>query len=42
MIDVGEKKVTKREAVARGEILLSPDTIELIRKGRIPKGELNP
>jgi len=40
MIDVGEKKVTKREAVARGEILLSPETIELIRKGRIPKGDV--
>ena len=40
MIDVGEKKVTKREAVARGEILLSLETIELIRQGRIPKGDV--
>jgi len=40
MIDVGEKRITKREAVARGEILLSPETIELIRKGRIPKGDV--
>ncbi len=40
MIDVGEKKVTKREAVAEGEIILSLETIELIRKGRIPKGDV--
>ena len=40
MIDVGEKRITKREAVARGEILLSHETIELIRQGRIPKGDV--
>lgn len=40
MIDVGEKKITKREATARGEILLSPETIELIRQGKIPKGDV--
>ncbi len=40
MIDVGEKKITKREAAARGEILLSPETIELIRKREIPKGDV--
>ncbi len=40
MIDVGEKKITKREAVARGEILLSLETIELIRQGKIPKGDV--
>lgn len=40
MIDVGEKKITKREAVARGEILLSRETIELIRQGKIPKGDV--
>lgn len=40
MIDVGDKKITKREAVARGKILLSSETIELIRKGKIPKGDV--
>ena len=40
MIDVGDKKITKREAVARGEILLSLETIELIRQGKIPKGDV--
>ena len=39
MIDVGDKKITKREAVAEGEIILSLETIELIRQGRIPKGD---
>ncbi|KKL08588.1 hypothetical protein LCGC14_2574370 [marine sediment metagenome] len=40
MIDVGDKKITKRKAVARGEILLSRETVELIRQGRIPKGDV--
>jgi cyclic pyranopterin phosphate synthase len=40
MIDVGEKQITKREAVAKGKILLSPETIELIRQGKIPKGDV--
>ncbi len=40
MIDVGEKKITKREAVAEGEISLSYETLELIRKGVIPKGDV--
>ena len=40
MIDVGDKKITKREAVAKGEILLSLETIELIRQGKIPKGDV--
>lgn len=40
MIDVGDKKITKREAVARGEILLSLETIGLIRQGKIPKGDV--
>ena len=40
MIDVGDKKITKREAVAKGEISLSFETIELIRQGQIPKGDV--
>ena len=40
MIDVGQKMVTEREAVAKGEILLSPETMELIRQEKIPKGDV--
>jgi cyclic pyranopterin phosphate synthase len=40
MIDVGKKKNTKREAVAKGKVLLSSKTVELIRAGKIPKGDV--
>jgi cyclic pyranopterin phosphate synthase len=40
MIDVGEKRITKREAVAEGKVLLSGETVELIRQGKIPKGDV--
>jgi cyclic pyranopterin phosphate synthase len=40
MVDVGGKGITAREAVARGEVLLSSGTIHMIREGRIPKGDV--
>ena len=40
MVDVGAKGITAREAVARGEVLLSSGTIHMIREGRIPKGDV--
>ena len=40
MVDVTEKPVVFREAVASGEIRLSPSTIELIRSGRVEKGNV--
>jgi cyclic pyranopterin phosphate synthase len=40
VIDVGGKKNTKREAVAKGKVLLSSKTVELIRAGKIPKGDV--
>ena len=40
MIDVGEKRITKREAVAKGKVLLTSETVELIRQGKIPKGDV--
>jgi len=39
MVDVGGKAVTRREAVARGTITIAPDALELIRSGRIAKGD---
>jgi len=40
MVDVSVKKNTERSAVARGEILLSEKTIELIRSGLSKKGDV--
>jgi cyclic pyranopterin phosphate synthase len=39
MVDVGDKPVTTREAVARGEILMSAAALRLIRRGGIAKGD---
>lgn len=40
MVDVGEKPITRREALARAEVHMQPSTLELIRKGEIAKGEV--
>jgi len=39
MIDISKKPEQYREAVASGEIKLKPNTIRLIREGRIEKGD---
>jgi cyclic pyranopterin phosphate synthase len=39
MVDVGEKPVTHREAVARAEITMSGDALRLIREGNVAKGD---
>ncbi len=38
MVDVSSKPVTRREAVARGRIRVSPAAMRLVRAGRLPKG----
>ena len=40
MVDVSAKPVTEREAVARGTIRMRPQTLRLIRSGKIAKGEV--
>jgi cyclic pyranopterin phosphate synthase len=40
MVDVGEKDVTWREAVARGAVLMRPETLQLIMAGGLPKGDV--
>ncbi len=40
MVDVGEKPVTRRESVARGEVRMSPETLARIVEGRNPKGDV--
>src|SRR5687768_2586470 len=39
MVDVGDKPVTSREAVARGEITMSAAALKLIRTGAVAKGD---
>jgi cyclic pyranopterin phosphate synthase len=39
MVDVGAKPVTRREAIARGQVLMAPATLDAIVGGRLEKGE---
>ena len=39
MIDITGKKVVLREAVASGRIVLSPETVKLVKAKRIKKGD---
>ena len=39
MVDVSDKAVTAREAVARGRITMSREALRLIRSGAIKKGD---
>lgn len=40
MVDVGAKADTERVAVARGRVVMKPATLELIRAGRMAKGDV--
>ena len=40
MIDVTQKKETERRAVARGKVQMKPATLDLIRKGKLEKGDV--
>ena len=40
MVDVGHKPDTERIAVARGEVHMTPETLDLIRAGHIKKGDV--
>ena len=39
MVDVGEKTIVRRTAVAAGSVRISPETVELLRKKALPKGD---
>ncbi len=39
MVDVGEKAVVRRTAVAAGSVRMSPETVELLRERALPKGD---
>ncbi len=40
MVDIGDKDVTSRVAKAAGFVAMKPETVELIRKRLLPKGDL--
>ncbi len=40
MVDITEKPVTQREAVAKGLVRMSPATLELLRRGELAKGDV--
>jgi len=40
MVDVGQKDVTKRSAIAEGRIFMLPDTLKLIQQGNHKKGDV--
>jgi len=40
MVDVGDKSIQKRKAVAKGFIRLQPETIRLVRENEIKKGDV--
>jgi cyclic pyranopterin phosphate synthase len=40
MVDVGEKPVTQRVAVARGSVYMMPETLQLIIEGNVKKGDV--
>ena len=39
MVDVSSKEITSRKALAAGEIILSPEIIEMIKNKKMPKGD---
>ena len=40
MVDVTGKPDTAREAIAKGEVLMQPETLALIRQGQVAKGDV--
>ncbi|MDO8636325.1 MAG: cyclic pyranopterin monophosphate synthase MoaC [Dehalococcoidia bacterium] len=40
MVDVGEKPVTQREATARGAVKMQAATLEMIKQGKLTKGDV--
>jgi cyclic pyranopterin monophosphate synthase len=39
MVDVGEKTVVRRTAMAGGHVRMAPETVELLRERTLPKGD---
>jgi len=39
MVDVSEKPVTTRQAVAKGRVVMQASTLSLLKEGNLPKGD---
>lgn len=40
MVDVSGKKITAREALAKAKVKMAPETLKLVKKGGIKKGDV--
>ncbi len=40
MVDITEKRDTRREAVAKGTVRMKPSTFERLKRGSMPKGDV--
>ncbi len=40
MVDVAAKEITKRKAIAKGEVIMRPETLQRITAGALPKGDV--
>ena len=40
MIDIGDKKITKREAVVEAKVSLKESVVKLIKEKKLPKGDV--
>jgi cyclic pyranopterin phosphate synthase len=40
MVDISDKEETVREAVAVGKVYMKPETLQIIVKGEVPKGDV--
>ena len=40
MVDVGDKKITKRTAIASGQITMLQETLDLVNEGKAKKGDV--
>lgn len=40
MVDISEKPLTRREAVAKGSVFMKPETLRLIEDKKVPKGDV--
>ena len=40
MVDVTEKRVTTRQATAKGRVVMQASTLSLVKEGNLPKGDV--
>ena len=40
MVDVGSKESTRRTAIAKGKVVMNPDTYQMVQEGKAAKGDV--